>query len=279
MFGYIVPQICELKVREYEVFRAYYCGLCKALKKKYKRSAVLNYDSVFLYLLSDSLCIEETHAQPCKCGLHPMQGRTRIDAKAVSYAADINVLMAYFKAKDDVRDHKKGAVWLRRYMKRPFCKAATRQKLIEKTAISTIGALTELENQQSPNTDAAADTYGRLLGTVFENADILQSHILYDLGYSLGRWVYLIDALEDAPEDQKSGNYNVYVCKYGTVDAAVRKTIEKSLVYSLAQAAQALDRLEIRRNKGLLQNIIYLGLRRQTELVAAGLPRMAEMIK
>src|SRR5690606_37867607 len=110
----------ELKVREYEVFRAYYCGLCKALKKEYHRSAVLNYDSVFLYLLSDSLAEDETGALPCKCALHPMQGRTRIDAPAADYAADINILMAYYKAEDDVRDHKKGAGWSRFYLKKSF---------------------------------------------------------------------------------------------------------------------------------------------------------------
>lgn len=51
MFGYVVPLTGELKVRELNVYRAYYCGLCKALKSEYRKTAVLNFDSVFLYLL------------------------------------------------------------------------------------------------------------------------------------------------------------------------------------------------------------------------------------
>lgn len=33
MFGYVTPCKMELKIKEYEKFRAYYCGLCKTIKK------------------------------------------------------------------------------------------------------------------------------------------------------------------------------------------------------------------------------------------------------
>lgn len=34
MFGYIIPFKPELKIKEYEIFKAYYCGLCKAIGEK-----------------------------------------------------------------------------------------------------------------------------------------------------------------------------------------------------------------------------------------------------
>ena len=104
MFGYIVPLTGELKVRELNVYRAYYCGLCKALKSEYRKTAVLNFDSVFLYLLADGLRGEAGEPQMEKCALHPVKRRPAIVTPAAGYAADINILMAYYSAEDHVRD-------------------------------------------------------------------------------------------------------------------------------------------------------------------------------
>ena len=278
MFGYIVPKVCELKVREYELFRAYYCGLCKALKSGYRKTAVLNFDSVFLYLLADSLCEGGTVVQPCKCGLHPFENRSKVVSDAAGYAADVNILMAYFKAADDVRDKGKGRL-LQLFLKKAYRKAADKHPHIVEVAEKTIDELHRLEDGKTDSTDAVADTYARLLGTVFEDVDVLQSHVLYDLGYSLGRWVYLIDAAEDWEKDEAAGEYNVYACRYEKRTQSAQQEILRSMQYSLAQAAQALEKLSLQKNKELLQNIIYLGLREQTERIVCGQPRLTAQIR
>ncbi|HPV63556.1 MAG TPA: DUF5685 family protein, partial [Fervidobacterium sp.] len=38
IFGYVTPLKPELKIKEYDIFRGYYCGVCTALGK-------LNYPS------------------------------------------------------------------------------------------------------------------------------------------------------------------------------------------------------------------------------------------
>ena len=35
MFGYIVINQSEMKFKEYDVYRSYYCGLCQSLKERY----------------------------------------------------------------------------------------------------------------------------------------------------------------------------------------------------------------------------------------------------
>jgi uncharacterized protein DUF5685 len=35
MFGYVTPCVMELKVKDHEKFKAYYCGLCTTIKKKF----------------------------------------------------------------------------------------------------------------------------------------------------------------------------------------------------------------------------------------------------
>ena len=48
MFGYVTPDKGEMKVREYECYRAVYCGLCMQLKADYGfvSRMLLNYDLV-----------------------------------------------------------------------------------------------------------------------------------------------------------------------------------------------------------------------------------------
>lgn len=267
MFGYIVPLTGELKVRELNVYRAYYCGLCGALKTEYRKTAVLNFDSVFLYLLADGLRKNEGEILPAKCVLRPVKKRPAILTPAASYAADINILMAYYSAQDHVRDDVRGGRLAELFLKKAFAKASARHKNIVATAKETIGELLKLEDEASPNTDAAADSYARLLAEAMTDADVLQSHILHDLGYSLGRWVYLIDAAEDMERDQKRGDYNVYLKKYGSADEKAKKEIGNSLYYTLSQAAEALGRLTLYRNREILENIVYLGCREQTRSI------------
>lgn len=275
MFGYITPQVCELKVRDYELFKAYYCGLCKALGKEYRRTAVLNYDCTFIYLLGDSLQNAETDVQSCKCALHPVRGRCKVVSNSVVYATDVNILMAAAKAADDVQD--RGGLLSRLALKglgKAYRKAAARIPAINSLMLETAQKLGELERTGSANTDEVADTYARLFGAVLQELDVVQSHILYDIGYSLGRWVYLIDAYDDIEEDIKNGNYNVFVNRYhlvGKPPEDVKQQVELSFNYTLSQAMEALSRLELKKNRVLLENIICFGLKARTRAALAGI--------
>ena len=54
MFGYVNVYKDELKIKDYDTYRAYYCGLCKMLGKRHNALArlSLNYDLTFLAVLS-----------------------------------------------------------------------------------------------------------------------------------------------------------------------------------------------------------------------------------
>lgn len=57
MFGYITVNKPELKIREFEVYRSYYCGFCESLRKKYGRlgQLTLSYDLAFVIMLFTGL--------------------------------------------------------------------------------------------------------------------------------------------------------------------------------------------------------------------------------
>ncbi|MDU3827437.1 MAG: DUF5685 family protein, partial [Peptostreptococcus sp.] len=57
MFGYVRINKQDLTFREYEHYKAYYCGLCKYLKRNHTEISRLsiNYDITFLILILTSL--------------------------------------------------------------------------------------------------------------------------------------------------------------------------------------------------------------------------------
>ena len=77
MFGYVTPEKPEMKVKEFESYRAMYCGLCKQLKADYGflPRMLLNYDLVTVALLADGLSGET--GSPCRerCIANPLQKR------------------------------------------------------------------------------------------------------------------------------------------------------------------------------------------------------------
>ena len=109
MFGYIVVHQPELKVREYETYRAAYCGLCRSLKKHHGRlgQVTLSFDMTFLGLLLTGLYEPETLSGCGRCLAHPMQKHHYLSNPYYDYAADMNVLLTYYKCLDDWHDDRR----------------------------------------------------------------------------------------------------------------------------------------------------------------------------
>ena len=56
MFGYVRPVRGEMKCKDFDLYRATYCGLCRCLRRRYGLLApmFLNFDFTFLALLCGS---------------------------------------------------------------------------------------------------------------------------------------------------------------------------------------------------------------------------------
>ena len=73
MFGYLIVNKPEMKIKDYERYRAYYCGLCRRLYKHYgkKGQLTLSFDMTFLTILLNGLYEPKLHSGKHFCGLHP----------------------------------------------------------------------------------------------------------------------------------------------------------------------------------------------------------------
>lgn len=281
MFGYVTPYKSELKIREYNIFRAYYCGLCKTLGSEYNQLVRmgLNYDLSFLSLLLSSL-EEKDSVKVEKCIAHPINKRMVIEKnRSLEYTSSISIMLIYFKLLDDWKDDKSIKALLANI---PFRKAIKKAKQEEPVKFKIIREkleeLSRLEEEKCNEVDKVSDVFAKLMEEVaaasfIKNQETLR--ILKFLGYNLGRWIYIIDAFDDIREDIKSNSYNPLLLQYEykkeeDIDEfieRVRTDIEFSLTFTLENMSKSFELLNIRQNRKILENIIYLGMRYKMEIM------------
>ena len=74
MFGYIVMNKPEIKFKDFDLYRSFYCGLCRELKSKYGISGQisLTYDMTFVVILLSALYEPHTQKGSTRCIIHPV---------------------------------------------------------------------------------------------------------------------------------------------------------------------------------------------------------------
>lgn len=263
MFGYVRPVRQELKCKDFDLYRATYCGLCRSLRRRYGLLApmLLNFDFTFLALL---LWQPEERFTPCRgrCHANPLAHRSMCpDSPALELAADESVILAWWKLKDSLLDEgaakRAGAASLAALLYPAYQKSARLRPEFDHVVQTCLKELSDLEAEGCSSMDRAADTFARLLQAAAP-ADGEQRRILAQLLYHLGRWIYLADARDDMEEDLRAGRYNPVAARYGPEgdDQALKQTMDHSL--ELMGAAFQLGKFGCR--TPVLENILYLGL-------------------
>lgn len=281
MFGYIMPDKPELKIKEYELFRGYYCGLCKSMGRSFGTLSrfALNYDSVFLGLLLSGLHNEMPTLKKEGCIANPFKKKWIVkESPHIDFAADINVLLTYYKLKDNMRDE--GGLLPRLSclaFQRGYKKAALRNKQINEIIAASISSQVLLEEGQCSSMDEAAEPFAnmlrQLLAAGYCGDDKSIPRILEWIGYNLGKWIYIIDAYDDIEKDLKSGSYNPLLLQYEYKDQAVKdfkagiaEEVRINLMQALSQTTGSVELLKLN-NKGIINNIIFEGLYGKTEQI------------
>lgn len=274
MFGYVKPAHAELLVREYDFYRATYCGLCRAMKRHtgFFSSFSLSYDFVFLALCRMLLHKGETPCRHCRCIAHPLKKRACLqENEALLYAARSAAILMREKLRDDMRDRGAGKK-MRAWAAYPvFARAGRRAEreglspLSEKIG-SFLVALGALEKDRVASIDRPAEQFGLLLGEVFSEGIAPEFHEIYHrVGFHLGRFIYAADAAEDFRKDLKSGDYNPYVLLYGKdgFGAQARQAAKTALLLELQALGGAVSQLPFGNAlavEHIIKNTVYLGL-------------------
>ncbi len=285
MFGYVRLYKPDIKMGEYEQYQGIYCTLCRRLGKHYGLSArmTLSYDMAFLALLHMALEEASPGFCPGRCSFNPTKKCLRCtNTTATDLAADVGTLLSYYKLRDTLADEgffkRLGACLLLPLMAHHRRRAVKRQPETDRRIAAMMAAQTAAEAEHTPSLDRAAEPFAILLGQLAESLspDEKQRIILQRFGYCLGRWIYLMDAAEDLPEDLAKGRFNPFVtakglCQGDTV--AVRQTQQEALPAlnaCLAECIAAYNLLEIRRFDGIIRNILEQGMPHAQRRVLSG---------
>ncbi|MEG0133873.1 MAG: DUF5685 family protein [Clostridium sp.] len=281
MFGYVTPYKLELKIKDYEMFKAYYCGLCISIKDNFSNLCrmSLNYDMTFLGILLDSLEDNKHEYIVSKCMAHPMKKKPKvINNKALDYASFCNVALVYYKLLDDYEDDnalnkKLISLYIKRFLNTKDSDLSPLLSNIEEN-IKTLGILEKSENHISIDelSDSFASLTGFIISYYYKDKDFHGD--LYQLGYNLGRWIYIIDAYDDLKDDMSKNKFNAINKAFNTSNLSYedlileqQDRIEFNLLMSANATVEALERLPLEKNKDLLFNILQLGLMNKIETI------------
>lgn len=261
MFGYITINKDELKIRDYNRYRAYYCGLCRELGKRHGALArlTLTYDMTFLVILLTGLYEPETMQTVRRCALHPSRKQQELSNRFTEYAADMDILLSYYNLQDDWKDERRLPSLAMSQALKKKCFDVEKQYSRQASAIKQyIGQLSKCERAQDKNLDAASGLTGKLLRVIFSPQQDEWEEDLGRLGFYLGKFIYLCDAWEDLDRDKKTGNYNPLV--FYETEPDFHEKLKSILMMMAAECAKEFERLPIITDADILRNILYSGI-------------------
>lgn len=277
MFGYVMPLKGELKVREYDIFRSYYCGLCREIGSISQISRVtLTYDMAFLALLLSSIYMDREATGRYFCPFKMKKVNTAPSNEFLKYAAYMNIILSNRKLMDNYNDDRN----LFSLIASKFIKVKGMPlELNEKVKIidNHLKKLNELEKSKCSSIDETGGCFAELTGEIFSTTDDSTGKIMRILGYNIGKWIYTLDAYDDLIDDIKKNNYNpfIYCFKYDGREPekfrdSIKENVKFVLIKCLDEVSKAFELLKIKKNRGIIENIIYIGMAQRTMNVIEG---------
>ena len=237
MFGYVVINKPELKFKEFDVYKSFYCGLCYSLRSRYGfvGQFTLSYDMTFLVMLLTSLYEPKVAHSEHKCIRHPLKAQPMSSSIYSDYVADMNILLSYYKAMDDWNDD-------RSVLKLAFAKLLNTKHPDDSfdyaaKADSISSLLTELgtrEKENETNIDVMAGLFGRIMSVLFVPKDDQWAASLSRIGFFLGKFICNEQGFDDR--------------------------IKGMLQMMMAECSKEFEYLPILENAEILRNILYAGV-------------------
>ncbi len=254
MFGYVTTNLKTLSKEDKEKYRAHYCGLCHALRENYGRlgQMALNYDITFMYIFLSEVYSEKTTLSKTKCFPHPIKEHTFAKNCFAEYCASVNIMLFYLKFLDNWNDDKniisltESKLYYKKYQK--ACKNYPEKANAIKESLE---ALSRIEKDNILNPDIASQTFGHLMGSVFAVFEDDKKEKLYNFGFALGKFIYIMDACVDLKHDIKHQSYNPMIF----TDSGCFEEILKMLMNDCLKALSELGVSDTLVNNILLEGI------------------------
>lgn len=278
MFGYIKIDNPYLYKKDEVLYNSMYCSVCKSIGKCCGQACrmSLTYDITFFSIIAHNILGVDVEIKKKNCITHWFKKRPIAKIDDISLLmADINVILAYHKILDDILDINKGKI-KKFILKKGYKKAIKRNPEVKKIVEEEYENLRKLEKEKCQSLDMICDSFAKMMErlSIFVLGE-KSTDYTKKLFYNLGKWIYLIDALDDIEKDRKNNNYNPFNLNYK--DKTVKEIIEQDPSISFlingifSSITECLNNIEFQFNTDLLKNILLRGLPVKTaEIISKG---------
>ena len=281
MFGYVRYDLPNLHIKDFMLYKAMYCGLCKGIGAACGQRARLGltYDVTFLSALLHNMTGQDVKITQQNCFEHAIRKRPIAEADALTQELGaLNALLTYYKLADDIADGSGGRIkqaWFKKGAKRAKARYPEMSALVEQYVADQAA----VEKKRSPSPDEAAEPTAALMRALAVHfLGEKNSPAAEQLFYAVGKWVYLIDALDDYEKDVRKGRYNPFAEAYGggTREELMEENGEEiaflfdTVFFSMREG---LNGVTFSFNRDLTDNVILRGIPLETQRVFKGEPR------
>ena len=289
MYGYVLPNKETLAKQDHIMFQSLYCGSCLSIKEAHGNISRLttNYDMTVFGLIAIEAARPSVEFETRRCIADFRKRGVVKNSGFLKKLCAVNILLTYYKATDDLLDSG-GKKKLARYILRnPYKKA--KGVLPEADAIISeeYDRLRGLERESCANIDRVCDCFASMLERLMSlfikerkeagSISDCEYNNFRRLCYNIGKFVYLADALDDIGSDNKKGNYNPFLVKYGDFEKGGRQAfIQKhydeisfllsSTINRVIECSNGIIFTEV---NDLIRNVIYEGLRKKAAQLLA----------
>jgi hypothetical protein len=233
----------------------------------------LSYDMTLFALVRLCLTGNRPTIRRRRCIAHPARKRPMAEpCDELVYCAYASAILAHHKVRDDLRDER-GLKRTAATAVSPFTSSMRRRAIrrgwgeLDSRVYTAMKALSELEASRPPSVDQPAALFGKAMAHLLSfDLEGSRARIARELGTHLGRWIYLVDAIDDFESDLKAGRYNPFACLWqdGDMTPSRREYLENVLAAELEAMENALDLAESSEGDkdlwGVIRNILYLGM-------------------
>ncbi len=267
MKGRMRPYLPELTIRDYNIYLRYLRGVRRQLYEAYGLYSchLLRSNGVLFAILSDSLAWRRLMCQ----------------TQGIRLAAQVEVLLGWHNLQDRKYSELRPLKRLRRAVDRLLLRRAYERAVQENPALERLfvqerdQAVVQM-NLSAKNYSLAAEPMSNIYGALYSTLatdDPSQRKSMRYIGSSIGRIFYLLDKAERFEMDKSSGRYNVFVVNDLRGQAAAVENARRQALAAANDLIRVYSMLDIKLNRGLLDNIMLLGLHHAVDPLEAGAER------
>ena len=279
MFGYIRTDTPYLYMKDDVLYRAMYCGVCKGIAEVCGHSARmgLSYDVTFFSVLLHNIAGIDVNIEKSHCLTHHVRSRQMANVDELTRRLGaLNTALVYYKYTDDIADGDKGRgkrLWFKKGFRRMKKKYPEIAELVRKH----MAEQEKTEKIKTESLDRASDATARMMADFSDYAlEDKATEFTHNLFYAIGKWIYLIDALDDYDKDLKKGAYNPFVlgfgaeCKKSLLESERGEEVRYAFNALFFDIRENLSQIHFHFNRDLLDNILLRGLPAMTKKVMEG---------